>query len=105
MGGAVTGRELRVLVYHSTPDPAGVHEAYHRVSELMNEVPGMLGNELLHSVPDPSGFVVVSRWRDMTAFQQWERGPLHRETTAPLRPFRDTRLAVPYGIYSVAASY
>lgn len=97
--------ELRVLVYHSTADVAGVHRAYHEVSTVLGEVPGMLGNELLSSVPDPSGFVVVSRWTGLEAFREWEQGPAHRDSTAPLRPYRDTRLARPYGIYHVAAAY
>jgi heme-degrading monooxygenase HmoA len=105
MGGAVTEGEVRVLVYHSASDPASVHEAYRKVSELMCDVPGMLGNELLRSMPDPSSFVVVSRWRDRASFEQWEQAPSHRETTAPLRPYRDTRLATPYAIYTVDASY
>jgi len=99
------GAEVRVLVYHATEDVAGVHRAYHQVSGVLGGVPGMLGNELLRSEPDPTGFVVVSRWADLAAFHQWEQGPAHRDSTAPLRPYRDTRLARPFGIYHVEASY
>lgn len=99
------GSEVRVLVYHATEDAAGVHRAYHEVSGVLAEVPGMLGNELLRSVPDPAGFVVVSRWADLAAFREWEQGPAHRASTAPLRPYRDARLDRPYGIYQVAAAY
>ena len=99
------GAEVRVLVYHATDDPAAIHQAYHRVSTVLAEVPGMLGNELMRSVPDPHGFVVVSRWADMDAFRRWEQGPAHRDSTAPLRPYRDARLATPYGIYQVEAAY
>ncbi len=97
--------EVRVLVYHATEDVAGVRKAYHDVSGALAGVPGMLGNELLRSVPDPSGFVVVSRWADLAAFQVWEQGPEHQDRTAPLRPYRDTRLARPFGIYRVEAEY
>jgi heme-degrading monooxygenase HmoA len=97
--------EARVLVYHAADDRAGVEEAYHRVSNRMASVPGMLGNELLRSVNDPLGFVVASRWKDLQAFLDWEKGPQHRADTAPLRAYRDTRMAVPYAVYAVSASY
>jgi len=97
--------ELRVLVYHATDEVAGVERAYHEVSRDMLGVPGLLGNELLRSVPDPSGFVVMSRWSDLDAFRTWEQGPAHRDSTAPLRRYRDTRLSVPFGIYQVTAAY
>ncbi|MFF9343696.1 MULTISPECIES: antibiotic biosynthesis monooxygenase family protein [unclassified Streptomyces] len=97
--------EVRVLVYHATTDEQGVEAAYHRVSLEMAKVDGMLGNELLHSLPDPQGFLVLSRWRDEEAFHAWERGASHQDSTSPLRPFRDTRMSVPFGIYRVRAAY
>ena len=46
--------ELRVLLFHSADDVAGVTDAYHQVSREMAGVPGLLGNELLSSVHDPA---------------------------------------------------
>jgi heme-degrading monooxygenase HmoA len=100
----VTGG-LRVLLYHATDDVAGIEAAYHEASANLAGVPGMLGNELLRSVPDPRGFVVVSSWRDMAAFQEWETGSAHKGQTAPLRPYRDTTLARPFAVYQVTANY
>ncbi|MET7717513.1 antibiotic biosynthesis monooxygenase family protein [Streptomyces sp. NPDC005407] len=100
--------EVRVLVYQAAHDEEqlqAVREAYHLVSKRLAEVPGMLGNELLRSPADPTAFIVVSRWADLAAFRRWEQGAGHRADTAPLRPYRDTRLAVPFGIYEVDASY
>ncbi|MFI7243922.1 antibiotic biosynthesis monooxygenase family protein [Streptomyces qinglanensis] len=100
--------EVRVLVYQAAYDDeqlAAVRAAYHRVSERMAEVPGMLGNELLRSPADPTALVVVSRWSDTAAFRAWEEGAGHKDDTAPLRPYRDTRLQVPFGIYEVEATY
>lgn len=97
--------EVRVLVYHAAADASAIDEAYHQVSTRMASVPGMLGNELLRSLPDPTGFIVVSRWAGIEAFQQWEQGPDHRDTTAPLRPFRDPRMSTPFGIYRVTGTY
>jgi heme-degrading monooxygenase HmoA len=100
----VTGG-VRVLLYHATDDVAGIESAYHRASEHLAGVPGLLGNELLRSVPDPRGFVVLSSWRDLADFAAWERGPDHKRQTAPLRPFRDTTMPRPFGIYQVTAAY
>jgi heme oxygenase (mycobilin-producing) len=97
--------EVRVLVYHATEDVSGIEAAYHLASKHLDGVPGLLGNELLRSVHDPAGFVVVSRWSGLEAFDAWERGPDHRDATAPLRPYRDTRLSRPFGIYRVTAHY
>ncbi|MEU0396590.1 antibiotic biosynthesis monooxygenase family protein [Streptomyces sp. NPDC006208] len=100
--------EVRVLVHQAAHDDeqlAAVRAAYHEVSKRLAGVPGMLGNELLRSPHDPTALVVVSRWSDLAAFRRWEEGAGHREDTAPLRPYRDTRLAVPFGIYEVEAAY
>src|SRR5881227_3984874 len=97
--------EARVFIYHEAEDPLAVTDAYRLVSQRLATVPGMLGNELLHSVHDPKGFVVVSRWVDLNAFEEWEQGTSHRDSTAPLRPFRDTRMDRPFGVYQVHAAY
>lgn len=97
--------EVRVLVYHRAPDGAAIEDAYHEVSAALAGVPGMLGNELLRSCHDEQGFLVVSRWNGIESFQVWEEGVTHRDTTAPLRPYRDTTLATPFGIYQVVAAY
>ncbi|HEY8374495.1 MAG TPA: antibiotic biosynthesis monooxygenase family protein [Pseudonocardiaceae bacterium] len=97
--------EVRVLLFHATGDVEGITNAYHQVSKAMAGVPGLLGNELLRSAHDPEGFVVVSRWSDMDAFLAWEQGPDHKRQTAPLRPYRDTRMSRPFGVYHVTAAY
>lgn len=97
--------EVRVLIFNQTEDAAGIEAAYHEVSRELAPVPGLLGNELLRSAHDPTGFVVVSSWQSMELFERWEQGAGHQDTTAPLRPFRDTRMSMPFGIYQVAAAY
>lgn len=96
---------VRVLLYHTGDDRDAIEAAYHEASNHLAGVPGMLGNELLASMSDPQGFVVVSSWRDVASFQEWEGGTEHKQQTAPLRPFRDHRMARPFDIYRVAASY
>ncbi|MEV0980896.1 antibiotic biosynthesis monooxygenase [Streptomyces sp. NPDC049915] len=102
------GGEVRVVVYQAAYDDAqltAVREAYHRVSERLAGVPGMLGNELLRSPADPTALAVMSRWESLEAFRTWEAGSGHRQDTAPLRPFRDTRTGVPFAVYQVDAAY
>lgn len=108
----MTSGAVRVLLHHRAPadgygrlGPDGIIEAYHRVSAAMATVPGMAGNELLRSLPDPSRFVVVSNWSDMAAFSLWEQSTAHVGTTAPLRPFRDNTMDPPFGLYVVDAAY
>ncbi|WP_107090883.1 antibiotic biosynthesis monooxygenase family protein [Streptomyces sp. NRRL WC-3618] len=100
--------EVRVMVYQAAYDEeqlAAVRTAYHLVSKRLAGVPGMLGNELLRSPADPTALAVVSRWESMAAFLLWEQGDGHRGDTAPLRPFRDTRVAAPFAVYEVDAAY
>jgi heme-degrading monooxygenase HmoA len=101
----LTSEEVRVLVYHQADDASSLRAAYREVSLALGDVPGLLGNELLESVVDPTGFVVASRWADLDAFSRWEQGPDHRRSTASLRPYRDPRLAHPFGVYRVTRSY
>ncbi|MBO4256460.1 antibiotic biosynthesis monooxygenase family protein [Streptomyces griseorubiginosus] len=100
--------EVRVLVYQAAVDAGqldAVRAAYHQVSRRLAKVPGMLGNELLRSPLDPTALAVMSRWESLDAFRAWEAGAEHREDTAPLRPYRDTRTAAPFAVYEVDAAY
>ncbi|MFE3140627.1 antibiotic biosynthesis monooxygenase family protein [Streptomyces scopuliridis] len=102
------GAEVRVLVYQAAYDEtqlAAVRAAYHQVSGELADVPGMLGNELLRDPLDPTALVVMSRWASIEAFSAWERGAAHRDTTEPLRPYRDARTPSGFAVYEVDAAY
>nr|CAM34338.1 putative monooxygenase [Streptomyces tendae] len=101
-------REVRVLIRHvarDATDAAAIEAAYRQVSKELAVVDGMLGNELLGAVTAPGEFLVLSRWRDLEAFRTWESGARHRDSTSPLRPYRDLRGGRPFEIYEVAAAY
>jgi heme-degrading monooxygenase HmoA len=102
----MTGR-VRVLVYAVAPESgdAAVEEAYHRISRELRGTPGLLGNELLRSLRDPRGFVVMSSWESLDAFGAWEAGSAHRSATAPLRPLQDGARPVRFDLYEVRAAY
>ncbi|MCO1580339.1 antibiotic biosynthesis monooxygenase [Crossiella sp. SN42] len=95
----------RVLLFAAAERPQDVVAAYHRISQDLDGTPGLLGNELLREVSAPAGrFVVISEWASLAAFQDWERGSAHRDTTAPLRPYQDTSRGR-FGVYEVLAGY
>lgn len=100
-----TTAQVQVMVWAVDPpeDPGAVERAYHRISRALAGTPGLLGNRLLRSPHDPARYVVVSDWRDLTAFSVWEQGPDHRGTTAPLRPYQDP--ARPAAVYAATAAY
>lgn len=98
---------VRVLVYAAPPDdqPDAVDDAYHRISAALAGTPGLVGNDLMRSAGEPHSFIVMSEWENLAAFQAWEQGQSHRNTTAPLRPYQDARPAGSFGLYEVVASY
>ncbi|MFC4007179.1 antibiotic biosynthesis monooxygenase family protein [Nonomuraea purpurea] len=98
---------VRVLVYAEAPENShgDLAEAYHHISRELSGTPGLLGNELLRSLTQPGGFVVMSEWDSLESFRTWEEGTRHRQTTAPLRSFQDTSRGPSFGLYTVAAAY
>jgi heme-degrading monooxygenase HmoA len=102
----MTGR-VRVLVWHRATPETGLYvvDAYHGISNALAGTPGLLRNELLRAPTDAASLVVASEWESMAAFQAWEQGPDHRDTTAPLRPYRDRERARPFDILEVVAAY
>jgi heme oxygenase (mycobilin-producing) len=102
----VTAR-VRVLVYACDPgaQPGAVERAYHQVSRALAGAPGLIGNQLLRSVPQPLQFVVMSEWESLAAFRAWEDGAGHRDTTSPLRPLQGGDHSAVFGLYEVAAEY
>jgi heme oxygenase (mycobilin-producing) len=96
---------VRVLLFHEASDPSALTAAYHAVSADLAGTPGLLSNELLTSVHDPSWVLVMSEWQDQESFDAWETGVAHKGQTAPLRQWRDTRMPRPFGIFQVNATY
>lgn len=96
---------VRVLLFHEVHDQAAVTAAYHAVSAELAGTPGLLSNELLTSVHDPSWVLVMSEWADRASFDAWEQGAAHKSQTAPLRPFRDNRMPRPFGIFEVRSTH
>lgn len=82
-----------------------IEKAYREISADLAGTPGLLGNELLHSLTDPDVFVVLSEWRSLEAFAGWDKGPDHKGQTSPLRPYQDQTRDKPWEILEVTDSY
>jgi heme-degrading monooxygenase HmoA len=99
---------LRVLVFYREPadDPGAVQRAYHGVSAEMAGTAGLLANQLLRDVMDPTSYLVAADWVDLAAFQAWDVSTGHRRTT-PLDPYQelDPSKRLSFGIFEVVASY
>lgn len=96
---------MRVFLHYFAEDVRDIELAYHRTSEELASVQGMLGNELLRSVFEPNSFIVVGSWRSVEEFQRWERGAEHQGQTAQMRRFRATGPSRQFDAYEVWASY
>ncbi len=86
-------------------DVEAVESAYHQVSATLAGTPGLLGNELLRSAIEPDVFAVMSEWEDMAAFTAWERGPDHRDATAPLRGYQEPHRGRSFDLFQKVAGY
>ncbi|MEO3806403.1 antibiotic biosynthesis monooxygenase [Nonomuraea sp. B1E8] len=103
----MTSPRVRVLVYARASGDSHdeLAEAYHQVSRELAGTPGLLGNELLRSLTQPGGFLVLSEWDSLESFRTWEAGTRHRQTTAPLRSFQDGSRGQSFALYAVTAAY
>jgi heme-degrading monooxygenase HmoA len=83
--------KIRVMIWAIEPAdaPGSVEAAYHQISGALVGTPGLLGNQLMRSIHDPSRFVVVSEWSSRAEYDVWERDPIHKPTTAPMRSLQD----------------
>lgn len=98
----------RVLLYcqaNNAEAEARVESAYHSISAALRDTDGLLSNELLHDLIDPSRFIVLSEWSSLEAFKRWETETSHREVTTPLRPFQDLTRGVPFALCEVTSTY
>ncbi|MEJ3750554.1 antibiotic biosynthesis monooxygenase [Actinomycetes bacterium KLBMP 9797] len=102
----MTGR-ARVLIWHRAPadDPDAVEKAYDQISRHLAGTPGLLGNELLRATDDGGRLLVMSEWESLAAFQTWEQGTRHKQTTSPLRSYQDRERTPFFEIYEVVAAF
>jgi heme-degrading monooxygenase HmoA len=97
----------RVMIWHREPpnEPGAIEEAYRKISHGLSGTPGLLGNELLRSTTDPGQLLVMSEWESRLAFEAWEEGRSHHNTTSPLRRFQDRDRQKFFEVYVVTAEF
>lgn len=103
MGTKTSPNRVRVLLWcrESVTDPGAVRRAYREINDRLAGTPGLLGSELLRSEIEPGAVAVLSEWVSMAAFLAWEKGPDHRDATAPLRPHQHQRGDRSFDVFQV----
>jgi|SRR5437868_11540897 len=113
-----TEMPTRVMVFAQIKPgtEADFEAAFTEVTRKVKGTPGHIGDELLRNstgsdlmpgaeprVENDSGatqYILLSEWATREAFLQWERDPIHMQTTTPMRPYWAGR--VERRIYDVA---
>ena len=54
-----------------------VTEAFHNRPRLVEHAPGFLGLEVFHESNDPTVFVLLTRWTDVSSFRLWHASDAH----------------------------
>jgi heme oxygenase (mycobilin-producing) len=94
---------VMVLARIRNEDAKAFEQAYAEVTAKVKGTPGHLMDELLrHSTgsdimpgaepePEPddgtTSYILLSEWESRDAFLNWEREPIHMQTTTPMRPY------------------
>lgn len=58
-----------------------------RVSQHIRGTKGYIRDELLHDPGDPTAYIMMSEWSSSEDFLHWERAPIHKQNTSPLRTY------------------
>jgi len=54
-----------------------VKEAFHNRPRLVEDAPGFLGMEVFNESNDPSVFLLLTRWTDVSSFRSWHSSDAH----------------------------
>jgi heme-degrading monooxygenase HmoA len=89
MSREMTTMTVRVIVSSAVqPGQEGAFEAaYREVAGKVAGTPGHLRDELLRAASSPANYLLLSEWESEEQFLAWEEAPVHRELTAPMRPY------------------
>lgn len=68
-------------------DQAAFEALISSVSQHIKGTQGYIRDELLHDPGDPTAYIMMSEWSSCEDFLQWERAPIHKHNTSPLRTY------------------
>jgi heme-degrading monooxygenase HmoA len=72
---------------HRLEDIPAFETAFIQVSKNVKGTPGHIKDELLRDPADPLAFILLGEWKSKEEFLSWEESPVHRQATAPMRPY------------------
>lgn len=80
---------IRVVVFArlKPEDGRGFEAAFLEVQRRMSGTLGLVRDELLEDETEPGRYILVGEWESREAFISWEDDPIHRDISAPMRPF------------------
>lgn len=81
---------VRVMVFgklKQVEDRKAFEALITQVSQRIKGTHGYIGDELLRDPDDPASYIMMSEWSDSEDFLQWERAPIHKQNTSPLRAY------------------
>lgn len=80
-----------VLVFgrlHRLEDKEAFEAAFEQVSRtVVNNVKGILRDELIHDSNDPYAYIMLSEWEDKNAWATWQSAPIHETQVGGMQQY------------------
>lgn len=80
-----------VLVFgklHRLEDKTAFEAAFEKVSRtIINNVKGIVRDELIHDSNDPYAYIMLSEWESREAWASWQKLPLHEEQVGDMQKY------------------
>lgn len=99
-----TDREVRVVINlrESEDLPGSLMKAYEQISWTNGDTPGLLGCELIRDIDETTNYILLTRWKSLDAFREWQFGPDHVDNPSQLRPFQDRTRGRHWAVYEIS---
>ncbi|BCL84214.1 antibiotic biosynthesis monooxygenase [Ktedonobacteria bacterium brp13] len=80
-----------VLIFgrlHRLEDKAAFEAAFEQVScTVVNNVEGILRDELIQDSSDPYAYIMLSEWQDKDAWATWQQAPIHEAQVGGMQKY------------------
>jgi heme-degrading monooxygenase HmoA len=80
-----------VLVFgklHRLEDQQAFEAAFEQVSRIVvNNVKGIVRDELIHDSKDPYSYIMLSEWENEDAWATWQRAPIHETQVGGMQQY------------------
>src|SRR5690242_4361408 len=69
-------------------DKAAFEAAFEEVSRtVVNNVQGIIRDELIHDSNDPYAYIMLSEWESKAAWAAWQSAPIHEEQVGGMQKY------------------